>query len=348
MTNNKHPCADGITPACFKAYPKWARMAFCYKLLFAVCPGEITRRLPKGLFPGRIGPGAELPAGWVPDPGIVIPPDFIFPLWWIPFTYIILPPGLNWKQAFPAGWKAGDPLPRGVRLKPGTSLPTGWTPQNPPPSLIAPVGVPEQITTPTGALPPNFMAAWEPGPIKPRSITTPPENGYSFEEPFDDLTTNSWSVSVVENGTGAISGGKLLLTSPDDDSYVFVNRTDARGLPTKYTATFKQKITNYEEGGDLRVALANDLYYLELSLAPPNDLKIYNGVDFTTIATASLSGTENIWRLVVKNGNLKVYRDDVLAVASFSLPLLSGYSGWMEINANWTLTATMDYLNIEN
>jgi len=101
----KHPCENGITEECFKAYPQWAKRAFALKLMHTLCPGQITRRLPKGLRPGMIG----FPPGWTP--GIPLP------------SYLGLPGMIG----FPPGWTPGDPLSpyTGQDLTPGVIIPSG-------------------------------------------------------------------------------------------------------------------------------------------------------------------------------------------------------------------------------
>lgn len=169
MAEQEHPCANGLTPECFEAYPEWAKLAFAYKLLNVLIPANISRRLPKGLFPGIIGPGAVLPPGWIPPPGVIVPPNYTVPPSWIPFTYFILDPGLTWEEAFPPGWTAGDPLPDGVSLEPGSTLPPGWTPENPPPNWFAPGGAGLPIP-PGGVLPPLYLP---PGLQSPPHVPQP-------------------------------------------------------------------------------------------------------------------------------------------------------------------------------
>ena len=66
----EHPCAKGLSPACFKEHPKWARKALAYKLLMMMIPPELSAKLPGNLL--KLGPGA--PPGW---PAGVDPPGFI-------------------------------------------------------------------------------------------------------------------------------------------------------------------------------------------------------------------------------------------------------------------------------
>jgi len=159
MAINEHPCANGLTPECFAAFPEWAKLAFCYKLLHVLIPANISKRLPKGLFPGRIGPGAILPAGWDPPPGVVVPPGYTVPERWIPFTYFILPEGMTWEQVFPPGWTAGDPLPPGVTIDAGVVFPVGWS---------AGDALPAGVTISPGAV---FPPGWTPGDPLPPGVT---------------------------------------------------------------------------------------------------------------------------------------------------------------------------------
>lgn len=208
MAEDKHPCSGGLTPACFAAYPDWAKLAFSYKLLHTLFPPSITRRLPKGLFPGRIGPGANLPPGWIPPPGVIVPPNYTVPPSWIPFTYFILPEGLTWEQVFPEGWKAGDPLPDGVSINANVIdvagwsagdpmpsgpdvntaaiLPAGWSPTNPPPAWFAPGGAGLPIP-PGGVLPPLYL---------PPGLQSPPHVPVSQAPSVTVTETTIWA----ENG----------------------------------------------------------------------------------------------------------------------------------------------------
>jgi len=99
-----HPCEKGLTWDCFKEHPAWAKQAFAYRLLHTLFPGEITRRLPKGLWAPLIGPGVIIPPGAVMDPGTVV------------FSGTV----------YPAGWEMGYPWPPGVIIPP--TLPPGYEP----------------------------------------------------------------------------------------------------------------------------------------------------------------------------------------------------------------------------
>lgn len=79
-----HPCADGLTKQCFKAYPDWARKAFAYKLLHILIPKQLTKNLPREMSTPFIAPGIILPPGADFPPGTIIAPDTTFPPGWTP------------------------------------------------------------------------------------------------------------------------------------------------------------------------------------------------------------------------------------------------------------------------
>jgi len=165
MANGKDPCAGGLSSACFKAHPGWAKMAFAYRLLCALAPPGITRRLQKYLLKAIFGPGVMFPPGWMPPPGITFPPGYTFPPGWMPGDP--LPSGYGWPPGFamPTGWQPGDPVPWDLILPEGYELPPGWTWGDPlpegwtwPPGFVFPPGW-------EGGVPPIYVPPWEPGPI---------------------------------------------------------------------------------------------------------------------------------------------------------------------------------------
>ncbi len=181
MAEEKHPCIDGLTEKCFKAYPSWAKRAFAIKLMNTLVPAQISRRLPKGLFPGLIGPGVILPPGVDFPPGTTIPPGYTFPPGWaagdpVP-PGITIPPGIT----FPPGWTTGDPIPAGVTLEPGATFPPGWTPGDPLPPVFGPEPPPGINIPHGGIIPPTFLAPFEPGPPHRVSPTAP---GVTIEGTF--------------------------------------------------------------------------------------------------------------------------------------------------------------------
>ena len=140
----EHPCAKGLTPACFAAHPAWARKAFAYKLLHVMLPKQLTKKLPVSLRLALVPPGVEIPPGVVLPPGAVVPPGTVFP----------------------PGWTPGDPAPPGVQLPPAIS------PVPPGSGALPPLYV--QPFEPGPAHGPA------PGPgISPPVFTSNPESNYS-------------------------------------------------------------------------------------------------------------------------------------------------------------------------
>ncbi len=166
----EHPCAGGLTPACFRVYPKWARQALAYKILHILLPKQVTKKLPGILSAPLVAPGVEIPPGVVLPPGTVVPPAVVIPPGYNPGDPappgVIIPPG----AVFPPGWTPGDPAPPGVIIPPGAVFPPGWTPPDPvPPGVIIP---PEVSPTPpdSGGVPPILVQPWEPGPVISPSV----------------------------------------------------------------------------------------------------------------------------------------------------------------------------------
>lgn len=85
----EHPCANGLSSSCFKAYPKWARQVLAYKLLHIILPKQLTRRLPIGLGHGFF----QLPSGWQG---------------WLEWC---IAQGLEPGDALPPGWNPNNPPP---------------------------------------------------------------------------------------------------------------------------------------------------------------------------------------------------------------------------------------------
>ena len=161
----EHPCAEGLSSACFAAYPAWARQALAYKVLHVILPKQLTRRLPKGLGRALIGQGASLPPGLVFPPGMAIPPGFTWPESWNTWLFFYFEGDeLPW-LVFPEGWTPGDPLPPGVTIAPGAVIPSGWSPKDHPPAWLIPGYTPVKIPPGSGALAPLYVQPWEPGPV---------------------------------------------------------------------------------------------------------------------------------------------------------------------------------------
>ena len=154
------PCLGALDAACFKHNPQWARRAFAYRLLHTVFPGQITRRLPKGLRLALLGPLVDVP------PGIDIPDG------------TVVAPGTT----IPPGWQPGDPYP------------DGWIPApvNPPDT-----GPAAPITTDPFTPGPTPPSGGGPAPIAPAGPTS--GTYYSAAGGDDGTWKPGWSFSSTEN-----------------------------------------------------------------------------------------------------------------------------------------------------
>ena len=230
MANEDHPCRNGLTGACFAAYPEWARNAFAYRLLYTLYPGAITKLLPRELFRLRIGPDAQIPPGWIPPDGMIIPPGFIVDPTDLGYLQLKTREGLSITDLFPPGWTTEDPLPDGVEIDSSGIFPPGWTPQDPAPEGVvispdaqfptdwtaqdpAPDGIsispdaqfpsgwtppdptPPGITIPTGT---QFPSGWSPADPPPPDVTVSP--GASFPQGWTPGDTLPAGVTI---GPGA-------------------------------------------------------------------------------------------------------------------------------------------------
>ena len=214
----EHPCAEGLTSACFAAYPVWARQAFAYKLLHILLPKQLTKMLPRGLNLPMIPPGVVWTPGGVLPPGTIVPPGTVFP----------------------PGWSPGDPAPPGVVIPPGTVFPPGWSPGDPaPPGVQLPPAV-SPVPPGSGALPPLYVQPWEPGPIKTSPRTSELKAGANTRNPTADSNV-TWSRSsgssnylLVNEYPKIRDGGYCYIVS---DLYVDRFDTTVFAIPSGATIT---------------------------------------------------------------------------------------------------------------
>lgn len=110
---DRRPCARGLTASCFRTHPQWAKQALATRLLHAVTPKALTKRLPPSVNKAFMVPGFSMPPGVSLDSmeaGTIITPA----------------------TEFPAGWTTGDPLP------PGSAAPPTTAPDQPGASVVPP------------------------------------------------------------------------------------------------------------------------------------------------------------------------------------------------------------------
>jgi len=311
MADERHPCIDGLTEECFRAYPEWAKQAFAYKLLNVLIPAEISKRLPKGLFPGIIGPGAILPPGWIPPPGVIVPPNYTVPPSWIPFTYFILPPGETWEQIFSPGWTEGDPFPDGVNLEPGTTLPPGWTPENPPPAWFTPGGSGFAIP-PGGVLPPLYLPPGLQSPPHTPQPRSPVSGAPWFYDKFDGPTLDltKWTEYNYLNGFNEIVSGRLKQYCTDDFSAAEIDTDEDATIPAAFELTFQLE---YCGAGEHNIYIFTGAHSIDLTFEPPTtQVEFYTSTGRVLYTCADYLNNNVSWKLVYNGTLATLYQDNVL------------------------------------
>jgi len=248
MVTPKDPCMEGLTPDCFEEHPEWAKMAFAYRLLCAILPPWLTRRLQKYLLKAIFGPGVVYPPGYIPPPGwvfppgsiippdwemgdpfpdvLTIPPDAVFPPGWKPWHP--LPPGVfvDPSDLFPDGWTMGDPFPDGFVVDPDAVFPDGWTPDDPlpdgvtiDPEAVFPIGWIFQEEPPEDAIEPPKPPKDDPDSRIPPLYIEPWEPG-PIKRPTDILPPSGpWFEDMFETFDLSVwddrSSGEGSVTNPN-------------------------------------------------------------------------------------------------------------------------------------
>lgn len=240
-----HPCKNGLSPSCYKAYPGWVERALAYKLLQIILPKQIISKIKSGLEVPLIGQGAILPNGVEVPPGSIIPPDLSVPGNWPPWFNLKFHTSKDPRKVFPVGWTIKEPLPKGVEVNPGYVIPENWTPENPPHPVYLPGFNPFPNVSDFGASPPLYVGVWEPGPVTPPGPIIPhPEQeiillssqgpGNEAENIGDDDTRVAFAASVSVPDDSYITSIKIKIGksgSPVDGVYVNFLVQDGDGKP---------------------------------------------------------------------------------------------------------------------
>jgi hypothetical protein len=190
----EHPCINGLSPTCFKAYPGWFTKALAYKFLRVLLPKQVTPILKVGLERPLIGPRSTLPGGVELPPGSIVPPDLSVPENWIPWFHFIFTTDDDPRTLFPVDWIPGDPLPLEVKLPEGYSIPSSWTPKDPPHPVFLSGYNPFPTPPEEGPAPPLYIHISEPGPAH-RPSPTPPDA-------WTQLLSNSYWQAWYLSGNG--------------------------------------------------------------------------------------------------------------------------------------------------
>lgn len=297
----RHPCARGLTSECFRTHPQWAKQALATRLLHAITPKALTKRLPPSVNKAFIVPGLSFPPGvGVGDfpPGAIITPGTVFP----------------------PGWTAGDPLP------PGSTAPPTTAPMEPGASVA----------------PPFYLG---PGaPIYPTGAGAAPAIVYWFDEPFDDLTTYSWSDISYGGGSASIVSAALRLHSTSGGAYSAIQRTHGVTWPTNWTLELS---LNHQAGaGVARVEIRTGTYRVRIFWTPPTTVNILPRAGTCQATVADYSGTVTLWTLEV-TGNLGTLSMNGSPVISDCDMFASSSSpGRMTVAGYDAQTCLFDYLRV--
>lgn len=173
-----HPCAEGITVECFKAYPSFAKQALAYRMLYTIVPYEVIRLLPEGLSQPLISSETIIPSGIEFPPGWIVFPDV----------------------EFPPGYTIADPPPEGVFPPPVFSplLPEtgGSAPLFIPPFEPGPIRGPGGITA-------SIIKEQIRRPISDISIQCTPQGGGSnFVEVYEEIADEDLTSNTAFSGGG--------------------------------------------------------------------------------------------------------------------------------------------------
>lgn len=255
MTNGREtPCSRGLNSLCFRTHPQWAKQALAVRLIHAIAPPSITRRLPKDINRALVVPGTTLPAG---------------------INAQDLPPGsiVNQDTTFPPGWTPGDDPPETLITPPTTA------PDEPGQGVAAP----------------SNLAPGSPLPLK-----LIPGGGaitYFFNEPFNDLTTNSWVENHFFGGTATITDGILTLTGPFPGSMAEIDRTHPVSIPSNFTVELS---VNVQSGtGTVNFQVYTGSYRFWLYLTPPTTVSIFPTIGSCDATVANYMGTTNLFSVEV-------------------------------------------------
>jgi len=297
----RHPCARGLTSDCFRKYPQWAKQALATRLLHALTPKALTKRLPPSVNKAFIVPGISLP------PGVGVG-DF-------PAGAII-----TYGTVFPPGWTVGDPLP------PGAVAPPATAPETPGVSVV----------------PPFYLG---PGaPIYPRANPPPAGVVVWFSEPFDDLTTNSWTDNSMLGGSAACVAGVLHLEGGGSDGQGYIQRTEATAYPENWSMV---AAINYVSGSDnIRMECRTGTYRARLILTPPDTVGVLGRYTVDPVNVGNYMGSEVVWRMTCTGTTGTVYMDDVPVIEDFVLFLSGSGAGQTRLHCYGPGSSLWDYFNL--
>lgn len=238
-------------------------------------------------------------------------------------------------------------FPPGTVLVPGCSFPAGWDPDQEPPDCAKSRPLPTLAMQISGGNPSVVLSPGEAGvgQVKPPP-SPPPVTEYWFDEPFDDITTHSWTEYITTTGVVSIVSGRLKLYAPDDPSYAAIYRTHSVSVPATIEVLVKNEITVSTDNWNF--ILSGPTYMLYMFFIGGTTLRIGAPGDWTDYTIATVIGENILWKFSIAGDTVNIYRDGVIEVAGFTLPATSFADGYMWISAQDGVTSYTDYYTIED
>ena len=243
---------------------------------------------------------------------------------------LVIPPGVE--------------MPPGVVVGPGGEIPAGWTPGDPLPPGAIPPGETPPGTEATGITPPTFVAPGEPGPVTPPAghIYVPP--GLWFDEPFTNLTANSWSDDSYQTGSASTPDGALKLHGISTISHSVISRTDTRDWPENWQLQIN---VNYFTGNyEMRYRFFTGTYSFEFRLYPPDQVRLYAAIGPDYWSVPNYIDQYKICLITVTGGTLDLSWNGDEIKTGWSLKSDTSNAGLMDLRLANICTTYTDYLKI--
>ncbi|MBA7605385.1 hypothetical protein ES703_12516 [subsurface metagenome] len=244
----------------------------------------------------------------------------------------------------------GITLPPGIELPPGTTVPPGaeipatWTPDQPTPPGTQPPPTTPPGTETGGIVPPIGTAPWEPGPISQPGKQPAPSVVYWFYEPFDDLTTNSWSDISHSGGSAGTPAAELKLKATFPGAYSAARRTHATAWPTNWTLEFS--LNYYSGAGVAQIELYTGAHRVRIFFTPPTTVDILPASGTCQATVDNYLNQVNTWKLVVTGSTATLYQNGAPVITACGLFEYSFFAGRMEVEASDAHEAYIDWLTI--
>lgn len=289
---------------------------FAQRLLRSILPKWLTRKLEK-LHPELLEPPIPPTSPEVPPTITVTPTPTIEPT-----------PGVIAK-----------PTP-GVDAEPTPIAPEAITP---PPVFGIGVDIPEPPTG--GSIPPLYVRVFSGGPVYlgPKGLGRKPDDW--FDEQFNDLTKNNWTILEVEEGTATIENGRLKLYAPGAPDFARVDRVETRSVPENFDFVISAQVT--DGGTYLEFRVDNDIHSVNIWLENGEDVRIYVLTGWVTVQTSNFVDEYIVWKVQVRGDQGTLWRNNVKVCGPYTLATAATVPGRMWIRAGGGATVFVNYYEVQ-